>query len=146
MMAVLKFLWVALLGCSQPNPRFADVVSVEVSGSEQAYTFSVGISSPDTGCNQYADWWEVITEAGSLVYRRILAHSHADEQPFVRSGGKVKIGNGQTVIIRAHMNNSGYGGHAFKGSVKDGFKEVTLDKDFAKELEKHDPLPDGCAF
>jgi hypothetical protein len=42
----------------------ADVISVDVSGNEGAYQFSVGIRSPDTGCDQYADWWEVITGDG----------------------------------------------------------------------------------
>ena len=50
----------------------ATIVSVASSGSNANYTFSVGISSPDTGCDQYANWWEVITEDGTLLYRRIL--------------------------------------------------------------------------
>ncbi|MDZ4846627.1 MAG: hypothetical protein SH857_13890 [Chitinophagales bacterium] len=141
------FFWIVLFGCVAPaSNQFADVISVEVSGREQAYIFSVGISSPDTGCDQYADWWEVITEDGALAYRRILAHSHAEEQPFVRSGGTGAISSGQTVIIRAHMNKAGYGGKAFKGSLKSGFTQVALEKDFAAALEKQDPLPDGCDF
>jgi hypothetical protein len=34
----------------------ADVISVEASGQPGAVRFSVGIRSPDTGCDQYADW------------------------------------------------------------------------------------------
>lgn len=146
-MNALTFWMITLLDCHTPTePRFADVVSVEVSGGSQAYTFSVGISSPDTGCDQYADWWEVISEEGALIYRRILAHSHVDEQPFVRSGGKISISDSQTVIIRAHMNKAGYGGQALKGSVKRGFTKVVLDKSFARQLEKQPPLPEGCDF
>jgi len=63
----------------------AKIISVEVSGVPDNYTFNVGVSSPDTGCDQYADWWEVITEEGELIHRRILAHSHVTEQPFVTS-------------------------------------------------------------
>ena len=124
----------------------AEVMSVSVSGSEDNYTFSVGIKSPDMGCKQYANWWEVISEGGELIYRRILAHSHTNEQPFVRSGGKVKISIDQTVIIRAHMNNSGYGSVAFIGSVEKGFVETELDKTFALDLEDESPQPSGCAF
>jgi hypothetical protein len=124
----------------------ADVADVNVSGFEGNYTFYVTIKSPDTGCDQYSDWWEVIGPAGELIYRRILTHSHVDEQPFTRSGGKVHIMADQEVIIRAHMNNTGYGGIAMSGSVKDGFKQTDLEKDFAFLLEKEEPLPDGCAF
>jgi len=128
------------------NLEAARIVSVTSSGNENNYTFNVGISSPDTGCAQYADWWEVITEDGALLYRRILAHSHVNEQPFVRSGGTIPITSNDTVIIRAHMNNSGYATAAYIGSVEDGFTATTLAEDFAQNLALTVPLPNGCAF
>ena len=124
----------------------ADVISVEASGEPGAYRFSVGIRSPDTGCDQYADWWEVVSEEGELIYRRVLLHSHVDEQPFVRSGGPINIEADTVVWVRAHMNTGGYGGAAFRGSVGEGFAEAALDVAFAAELEGEPPLPDGCAF
>ena len=124
----------------------ADVLSVAVSGAENAYQFSVEIRSPDTGCEQYADWWEVITEDGKLVYRRILAHSHVNEQPFKRSGGPVTIQEDTVVIVRAHMHLDGYGGTAFQGSVGDGFEAIQLEPDFAADLAESEPLPSGCGF
>ena len=69
----------------------ADVIDVSTSGQPGAYSFSVTVSSPDTGCEQYADWWEVVTEDGQLLYRRVLLHSHVAEQPFTRSGGPVDV-------------------------------------------------------
>ncbi len=124
----------------------AEISSVSVSGEENKYSFSVGIKSPDKGCNQYADWWEVVSEDGELLYRRILAHSHVSEQPFVRSGGPVPIKKDQIVYVRAHMNTSKYGDKVFKGSVVEGFIESTLASEFADNLETKQPLPDGCAF
>jgi hypothetical protein len=124
----------------------ADVVSVAVSGSPGAYYFAVTIRSPDTGCKQYADWWEVVGLDGRLLYRRVLFHSHAQEQPFERSGGPVPIRSDTVVWVRAHMNTVGYGGVAFKGSVNAGFKPASPVEGFAAALENQRPLPDGCAF
>jgi hypothetical protein len=124
----------------------ADVVSVEVRGEPNVYQFSVGIASPDTGCEQYANWWEVLTEEGELLYRRILAHSHVDEQPFVRSGGPVAVAPDTVVWVRAHMHPGGYGGVVMKGTVLDGFEVVDLGADFAAQVESEPPQPTGCAF
>ncbi|HEY45902.1 MAG TPA: hypothetical protein G4O14_03855 [Anaerolineae bacterium] len=124
----------------------ADVVSLEVTGGPNAYTFSVEIASPDKGCHQYVDWWEVLTEEGDLVYRRILTHSHVDEQPFVRSGGPVAIDSDTVVVVRAHMHPGGYGGTAMMGTVNTGFEEIPFDPDFALEVEDEPPQPTGCAF
>lgn len=124
----------------------ADVLSVKTSGSPGAYIFSIEVRSPDLGCQQYADWWEVINEDGVLLYRRILLHSHVDEQPFTRSGGPVPIEADTLVLVRAHMNTSGYGGTALKGSVNSGFQAVDLEPDFASELADAPPLPEDCAF
>ena len=129
-----------------PVSPLADVLSVAVSGSENAYQFAVEIRSPDTGCEQYADWWEVVSEDGDLIYRRILAHSHVSEQPFTRTGGPVSIDANTVVIVRAHMYPGGYGGAAFRGSVGGDFDVIQLDVNFAPNLEEIDPLPTGCAF
>lgn len=122
------------------------VSGVEVSAKAGEYIFHVGLKSDDTGCEQYADWWEVVDGNGTLLYRRILAHSHVEEQPFTRSGGPVAIREDQVVIIRGHMNKAGYGSNIFRGSVKQGFTESTADAKFALSLESSPPLPEGCAF
>ena len=124
----------------------AQVTAVTVWGSENEYTFSVTINSPDLGCNQYADWWEVIDFDGNLIYRRILGHSHVNEQPFTRSGEPVPISEDTEVYIRVHMNTTSYGIKVFKGSIVNGFTSDNLDVEFAKELEEVAPLPTGCAF
>jgi hypothetical protein len=123
---------------------YANVIAAKAQGENGNYTFSVTLESPDTDCEQYADWWEVIDSNGNLLYRRILLHPHVNEQPFTRSGGPVAIGDEQEVWIRAHMNNSGYGGQVLKGSVKRGFKRANIPLQFALELVNKEPLPQGC--
>ena len=139
-----------IINCNEGyGNTFAEVVSVSVSGNSGAYNFSVGVLSPDDGCAKYANWWEVASESGELLYRRILAHSHTPpqfEQPFVRSGGPVNISDGQTVIVRAHMNTSGYGTRVFKGSVGGGFAAAEIAKDFALDIETENPQPGECPF
>ena len=152
----LFYFSILLLSCSNSandvnNPptdikNVAKIISVTASGNENNYNISVGISSPDKGCSQYANWWEVVSENGNLIYRRILGHSHVNEQPFVRSGGPVKINKDQIIIIRLHMNNTGYSLNAYKGSVSQGFSAFKTITDFAKTLENKSPLPTGCAF
>jgi len=124
----------------------AVVADVAVTGKDGDYSFSVTLRSPDTGCGQYADWWEVIDPAGKLLYRRILRHSHVDEQPFTRSGGPVPVRGDTEVIVRVHMNDAGYSRHAMKGNIKAGFTKVMLPDGFAKSTEKEGPLPAGCDF
>ena len=145
---IVPLLLVSIVSCNSQNQEAQEdqviVEMVTTSGIEDDYTFSVTLRSPDLGCQQYADWWEVITVDGKLIYRRILTHSHVNEQPFTRSGGKVKINANQEVIVRAHMNNTGYGVQAMIGTIKSGFQTRLLEKDFAELLESTEPLPDGC--
>jgi hypothetical protein len=124
----------------------ADVTAVRVAGEPGDYRFHVAISSPDQGCDQYADWWEVVTEQGDLVYRRVLLHSHVEEQPFERSGGPVGVDPDTVLWVRAHMHPGGYGGQAFTGTARKGFRAAVLEPTFAAELDQQPPLPDSCAF
>jgi len=124
----------------------AEVVAVDVYGVSGAYTFSVTVLSPDNGCDRYADWWDVVTEDGRLLHRRTLLHSHVDEQPFTRSGGPVEIQSTAVVIVRAHLNTSGYGDVGVAGAAASGFARVTLPIDFAADLELSPPQPPPCGF
>ncbi len=126
--------------------ELAAITSVSVTGNEGAYTFAVEITSPDEGCEQYADWWEVVTLDGNLVHRRVLGHSHVNEQPFTRSGGPISLSVDQEVWVRVHMNNTGYSLQAYKGSVAIGFASANTADEFASELETEAPLPERCAF
>lgn len=125
----------------------AHVVGVGVTGAPGEYTFSVTIESDDTGCDQYADWWEVVAwEDGSLLTRRILAHSHVDEQPFTRSGDPVAVAEDTLLVVRAHLSTTGYAGEAMVGTVEGGFVAAILPPGYAAELEGAEPQPGKCAY
>ncbi|WP_235295657.1 hypothetical protein [Portibacter marinus] len=123
-----------------------EVTKIEISGEEGKYTFTVELSSPDIGCDQYADWWEIINKDGDLIYRRNLGHSHVNEQPFSRSGGPVDVSENDFLYIRGHMNTTGYGAKVMSGTIKNGIKSDQLNKDFAESLANTEPLPPDCAF
>ena len=137
-------------GWCPPPGSLADVLDVSVSGEEGAYIFSVRVISPDTGCSQHADWWELLTPEGELLFRHILLHSHVCPpypNPFSRQGGPYPIQSDEIVIVRAHMNNLGYGGAAMRGSVASGFEPAPdITGDFAPEVETLDPQPPWCPF
>ena len=135
-----------LVSMGHANDIYANVTAVKTSGDEGAYRFAVTLKSTETGCAQYADWWEVLSEKGELLYRRILVHSHLDTQPFTRSGGLVNIKKYDIVYVRGHLNKLGYVGDVFKGSVAKGFQHATELPTFPQTLEKQSPLPKGCAF
>jgi len=136
---------------------YANVVAVSVTGSPSAYQFAVSIESADIDCTQYANWWEILSEDGVLLYRRILEHSHTDENgtsdadapgnTFTRDGGPVVIDWETNVIVRAHMNDAGYSGRAMRGSPSAGFADASsLPRDFGASAEGAPPQPAGCEF
>jgi hypothetical protein len=144
-------------GAPGETEPYADVTGVTTSGSDGAYTFNVSIESSDIDCTEFANWWEVLAEDGSLLYRRILEHSHTDENgtsdanapgnTFTRDGGPVVIAAGDTVLVRAHMSTGGYRGMVMRGSVTGGFADaLDIGGDFAAEVESEAPQPTGCEF
>lgn len=140
--------WLALsapAAAADEPPERADVVAVRVDGRPGSYRFAVTLRSPDRDCSRYASWWEIVREDGSLVYRRVLMHSHPDEQPFTRGGGPVRVQPDETLIVRAHLHPAGYGGVAFRGSVSAGFARWDdAPDDFAGDLAQSPPLPSEC--
>ena len=140
---ILSMLLASILQANSPQ---ANVTKVIPKGEESSYHFSVTLASDETGCDQYANWWEVLSEEGELLYRRILIHSHPTMQPFTRSGGYVKIKKDDIVYVRAHMNKLGYVGDIFMGSVSTGFEKVEDFPDFNNSIETKAPLPIGCLY
>jgi hypothetical protein len=148
-------------GTSEAEPEsgvpYAHVVAVEATGSARDYTFSVTVRSADVDCSQYADWWEVLSADGALLYRRVLVHSHTDANgttdadaegnTFTRTGGPVPVGDDDEVVVRAHMNVGGYHGDVMTGRVSAGFRvDPDPGAEFAASVEAQQPQPTGCLF
>jgi hypothetical protein len=133
-------------------------VAVTAAGDEQEYQFSVSVQSSDVDCDHFANWWEVLSVDGTLIYRRILRHSHTDENgtsdpdapgnTFTRSSDAPSpVSSDQVVLVRAHLFPYGYSGRVMRGSVESGFEVASdIGPDFAAGVETEPPLSDICDF
>ncbi len=101
------------------NKANADVIFVKAAPSgAQRWTFSVTVSHPDTGWDDYADGWDVVLPDGSVIkpnpdapFTRLLLHPHTGEQPFTRSQSNIQIPADVSVVtVRAHDWVDGWGG------------------------------------
>ncbi len=97
----------------------ADVLHVRaVQTAEDTWTFHVTVRHPDTGWEDYADGWDVLTPDGKVIkpdpestFTRLLLHPHENEQPFTRSQSGIIIPPDVTQVrVRAHDLVDGYGG------------------------------------
>jgi hypothetical protein len=103
----------------------ADVLYVRaVEAAGGTWTFHVTVEHPDSGWEDYADGWDVLTPDGTVLkpdpdspFTRLLLHPHENEQPFTRSQSGIVIPPGVTSVqVRAHDLVDGFGG-----------REVTVD-------------------
>lgn len=97
----------------------ADVLYVRaVQAGNGSWTFHVTVEHPDTGWEDYADGWDVVTPDGVVLrpdpdspFTRLLLHPHENEQPFTRSQSGIVVPSGVThVRVRAHDLVDGFGG------------------------------------
>ncbi len=97
----------------------ADVEYVRaVQASDGTWTFHVTVRHPDTGWEDYADGWDVLTPDGKVIkpdpsspFTRLLLHPHENEQPFTRSQSGIVIPPDVTQVrVRAHDLVDGFGG------------------------------------
>jgi hypothetical protein len=97
----------------------ADVLHVKaVQASNDTWTFHATVEHPDTGWEDYADGWDVLTKEGTVLkpdtdspFTRLLLHPHVGEQPFTRSQSGIVIPSEVTEVrVRAHDLADGYGG------------------------------------
>jgi hypothetical protein len=110
-----------LMGASESGARMADADVLFVRAEQRAdgtWTFTVTVAHPDTGWDDYADGWDVVTPDGTVLlpdpdspFTRLLLHPHENEQPFTRSQSGIVIPDGVTqVTVRAHDLVDGFGG------------------------------------
>jgi hypothetical protein len=97
----------------------ADVLYVRaIKAGDGTWTFHVTVQHPDTGWEDYADGWDVLTLDGQVLrpdpdspFTRLLLHPHESEQPFTRSQSGIVIPPGVSQVrVRAHDLVDGYGG------------------------------------
>ena len=105
-----------------PSFAFADDATIEAAEARASganWSFSVTLRHGDTGWDDYADGWRVVTEDGQELGLRVLYHPNVDEQPFTRSLGGVSVPDGvETVFIEARTNTDGWGTTRFPVSLK----------------------------
>ena len=103
----------------ESNDADADVIFVRaIQQPNGTWTFNVTVAHPDTGWEDYADGWDVVTPDGEVLkpdpdspFTRHLLHPHVNEQPFTRSQSNITIPDEVTqVIVRAHDIVDGFGG------------------------------------
>jgi hypothetical protein len=118
--ALSVFLMISNIALATGN---ADVIEAQVRNTGPGvWSFSVTVSHPDSGWEDYADGWDVVLPDGTVVkpvpseaFTRTLWHPHVNEQPFTRSQGGVEIPAGvKQVTVRAHDKRDGFGGKTVK--------------------------------
>ncbi len=91
----------------------ANVVQVEaVEEGDGWWRFVVTVRHDDRDPDHWADWWRARTPDGRELGRRVLLHSHVDEQPFTRDE-RIRLPAGvRIVVVEAHDKVHGLGGAA----------------------------------
>lgn len=109
------------------NNANADVMYVKaIQSPDGSWTFHVTVYHPDTGWEDYANGWDIVTPDGEVIktdpnsqFTRLLVHPHVGEQPFTRSQAGVVIPDGiDKVVVRAHDLVDGFGGEEVTVELK----------------------------
>lgn len=91
--------------------RFPDVVAAELDPSDDAWRLSATLSSPYDTPERYADAFRALSEDGTVLGVRELAHDHANEQPFTRSLTGLEIPDDVTrITVEGRDLAHGWGG------------------------------------
>lgn len=97
----------------------AVIEAVNVQNAGGSWSFSVTLSHGDTGWDDYADGWRVVSADGAELGLRVLHHPHINEQPFTRSLSNVDIpADMDEVYIEARTNTDGWGATRYPVSLK----------------------------
>lgn len=111
---------VAALLLILPTTQFAfageaDVIDARITAlGDGQYRIDATVKHADTGWDHYADRWDVLTEDGTVLGARELAHPHENEQPFTRSLTLAIPSGIKKIILRANDSVHELGGQEFE--------------------------------
>jgi hypothetical protein len=88
----------------------ARIVAAEARAAQAGWTVSVTLRHGDTGWDDYADGWRVVTGEGTVLATRPLAHPHVTEQPFTRSLSGLDLPRGTPLFIESSTSRTGWSG------------------------------------
>jgi hypothetical protein len=102
----------SIFGQNALEPKYPDVIAAKASlRGVDIFDFEVTMTSPYDTAQRYADAFRIVDSSGKIFGERVLLHDHADEQPFTRDLGNVRIPKGvRTVVVQGRDQKSGYGG------------------------------------
>ncbi|MEM9448717.1 MAG: AAA family ATPase [Cyanobacteria bacterium P01_E01_bin.6] len=155
------------LRAEQQHPALIDgavVLAVEPKEEAGSSIIEVTVHSPDPSCDQYVDWWEILSEDGkTLIYQSEFLSFPLDDEPLmVNTSPPLQLKRDQVLFVRAHQHiteagddydpatgqplpTSGYAAEqAMKGSIAKGFTTVRIPETFGKGLAQDNPQPLSC--
>jgi hypothetical protein len=102
----------------QSEQRFPDVIDAELEPAGDTWRLSATLSSPYDTPERYADAFRAVSEDGTVLGVRELAHDHADEQPFTRSLTGLEIPDEvERITVEGRDLAHGWGGDAVELEV-----------------------------
>lgn len=106
----MRLIWLGLIcAASAANAHDAKIIDATAAKTGEAWSISVTLAHEETGWDDYADGWRLENEVGDTLGTRVLAHPHANEQPFTRSLSGVTLPEGTEAIwIRARTSEGGW--------------------------------------
>ena len=94
---------------------FPEVLAVELTlVNNDNWRFDVTLSSPYDTPERYADAWRVLDDRDRELGIRVLAHDHANEQPFTRSETIRVPRQLTTVYVEGRDQDNGWSGQRFE--------------------------------
>lgn len=101
--------------------RHPDVLAAELEPTGGTWRLSATLSSPYDTPERYADAFRALAEDGTELGVRLLAHDHANEQPFTRSLSDLDIPDGvDRITVQGRDQDYGWGGASVELEVPSG--------------------------
>ncbi len=102
----------------QAEQRFPDVIAAELEPAGDAWRLDATLSSPYDTPERYADAFRAVSENGTVLGVRELAHDHANEQPFTRSLTGLEIPDDvERITVEGRDLVHGWGGNTVELEV-----------------------------